>query len=181
MTDFSNEPQNLESRVIYSGVTGEGAQEEVEVVYTEETFVEGDGGGVKESVAGAAQTVGDTASDAAHAVGDAASDAAHTVGDAASSAATAVKEAAPSTQQLKQGISRVGQLAQESPAGLALTGACVGFLAGMLVPTTSVDEKIAPYAEQVVDQARVAGQTAVEQGKQAVQEAAPAVGAALKG
>ena len=51
----------------------------------------------------------------------------------------------------------------------------------MLVPTTSVDEKIAPYAEQVVDQARVAGHTAVEQGKHAVQEAAPAVGAALKG
>ena len=170
MTDFSNEPQNLESRVIYSGVTGDGAQEEVEVVYTEETFVEEDGGGVKESAAGAAQTVGDTASDAAH-----------TVGDAASSAATAVKEAAPSKQQIKQGISRVGQLAQESPAGLALTGACVGFLAGMLVPTTSVDEKIGPFAEQVVDQARVAGHTAVEQGRQAVQEAAPAVGAALKG
>ena len=170
MTDFSNEPQDLESRVIYTGVTGDGVQEEVEVVYTEETIPVDDGDGVRETVAGAAQTVGDTASDAAH-----------TVGDAAAGAATAVKEAAPSRQQIKQGISRVGQLAQESPAGLALTGACVGFLAGMLVPTTKADEKIGPFAEQVVDQARVAGHTAVEQGKQAVQEAAPAVGAALKG
>ncbi len=177
MTDFSNEPQDLESRVIYSGVTGDG-EEHVEVVYTEETVAEG--GGVKDAVSGAASTVGDTVSGAASAVGDTASDAASAVGDAAGGAATAVKEAAPSKQQLKQGVSRVGQLAQESPFGLAITGACVGFLAGMLAPTTTVDEKIAPYAEQVVDKAREAGQTAVEQGKHAVQEAAPAAAAALR-
>ncbi len=175
MTEFSNEPQDLESRVIYSGVTGD---EQVEVVYAESTVDEG--GGVKDAVAGAASTVGDTASDAASAVGGAATGAASAVGDAASGAASAVKEAAPSKQQIKQGVSRVGQLAQESPFGLAITGACVGFLAGMLVPTTSVDEKIGPFAEQVVDQARIAGHTAVEQGKQAVQEAAPAAAAALR-
>jgi len=186
MTDFSNTTPDLESRVVYSGVTAD--DEQVEVVYTETPVDES--GGVKDTVAGAAAAVGDTASDAAHVVGDAASDAAHvvgdaasdaarTVGDAATSAAGAVKEAAPSRQQLKQGVSRVAELAQESPFGLAITGACVGFLTGMLIPTTAVDEKIAPYAEQVVDQARVAGHTVVEQSKQAVQEAAPAVGAAL--
>ena len=164
--EFSNQPQDLESRVIYSGVTGDG-DEQVEVVYTEETVAEG--GGVKDAVAGAAHTVGDTASDAASAVGD-----------AATGAATAVKEAAPSKQQIKQGVNRVGQLAQESPFGLAITGACVGFLTGMLIPTTSVDEKIGPFAEQVVDQARIAGHSAVEQGKHAVQEAAPAAAAALR-
>ena len=162
--EFSNEPQGLESRVIYSGVTTDG-EEHVEV-YAEETVLPEDGvreipaddGGVRETVA----------------------DAAHTVGDAASGAAATVKHAAPGKQQLKQGFNRVGQLAQESPAGLALTGACVGFLAGMLLPTTSVDEKIGPYAEQIVDQARVAGHQAVEQGKHAMQEAAPAAAAALR-
>ena len=178
MTDFPTEPQGLEARVVYSGVTTDG-EEHVDVLYTEEPVPEP--GGVKNAVADAASAVGDRASDAASAVGDAAGGAASAMTGAVSDAAETVKEAAPSRQQLKRGAHRIGELAQDSPLGLALTGACVGFLAGMLLPTTTVDEKIAPYAEQVVDRARDAGHTAVEQGRQAMQKAAPAVGAALRG
>lgn len=168
MTDYQRAPDDLESRLIYPEVI---ADEVPEVVLVEATV--DDGHHLKDDVA-----------DAADAVADKAGDAAHALSDAATHAASAVKEAAPSGAQLKRGVDRVGELAQQSPIGLVLTGACVGFLAGMLLPTTTVDEKIGPYAEQVVDRAREAGHTAVEQGKHAMQEAAPApapaVGAALR-
>jgi len=185
MTDFRYESRNLESRLIYPPPPGEHDALHTVEVHEEE-------GGIKDTVAdaaatvgetasGAASTVGDKAGDAASSIGDATSDAASAVGDAATRAAGTVTDAAPSRQQLKRGANQVAQLAQESPFGLVITGACVGFLTGMLLPTTVVDEKMGPFAEQVVDQARVAGHSAVEQGKHAMQEAAPAVGAALKG
>jgi len=196
MSEHGHDPRDLESRLLYPNAVADdviappdefGAPE---VILVEETHEEGHG--LRQDAADAAASVGETAHDAASAVGGAAQDAASKVGDVAgdaasavsdatTQAASAVKEAAPSKEQVKRGAHRVAQLAQESPFGLAITGACVGFLAGMLVPTTSVDEKIGPYAEQVVDKAREAGHSAVEQGKHAMQEAGPAVGAALRG
>ena len=49
----------------------------------------------------------------------------------------------------------------------------VGFIAGMLVPTTKVeDEKIGPIADQVKEKAKETGQEALERGKEVAGQAA---------
>jgi gas vesicle protein len=64
-------------------------------------------------------------------------------------------------------------VAQENPLGLALGAVGVGFLAGMLIPSTRVeDEKIGPVADQVKDKARETGEEAMERGKDVAQQAA---------
>jgi gas vesicle protein len=64
-------------------------------------------------------------------------------------------------------------LAQENPLGLAIGGVAVGFIAGLLVPTSRVeDEKIGPMADQVKDQLKETGQDAVERGEDVAQQAA---------
>ncbi len=80
-----------------------------------------------------------------------------------------VSDAAPDGQQVK----RAAGVAQENPLGLALGGVAVGFIAGLLVPTSRVeDEKIGPMADQVKDQIKETGQEAVERGKDVAQQAA---------
>ena len=85
-------------------------------------------------------------------------------------------ETAPSGEDVKQGARRAVGVAQENPLGLALGSLAVGFLAGMLIPSTRVeDEKIGPMADQVKDQIKETGQEALEHGKAVASEA---VGAA---
>jgi len=62
---------------------------------------------------------------------------------------------------------------QENPLGLAVGAAAVGFLAGMLIPSTKIeDERIGPMADQVKEQAKQTGHEALEHGKQVAQETA---------
>jgi gas vesicle protein len=62
---------------------------------------------------------------------------------------------------------------KENPLGLAIGGIAVGFLAGMLAPSSRVeDEKLGPMADQVKDQIKETGQEAVERGKDVAQQAA---------
>lgn len=64
-------------------------------------------------------------------------------------------------------------MAQENPLGLAIGAAAVGFVAGMLVPSTQVeDERIGPMADQVKEKAMETGQEAVERGRDVAQQAA---------
>jgi ElaB/YqjD/DUF883 family membrane-anchored ribosome-binding protein len=60
---------------------------------------------------------------------------------------------------------RVGQaagVAQENPLGLAVGAVAAGFLAGMLIPSSRVeDEKLGPMADQVKQQAKETGQEAI--------------------
>ena len=77
----------------------------------------------------------------------------------------------------KEAISnRAGQaagVAQENPLGLAVGAAAVGFVAGMLIPSTRIeDEKIGPMADQVKDKARETGQEALERGKEVARQTA---------
>lgn len=54
-----------------------------------------------------------------------------------------VSDATPSGQDVKQGARKAAGIAQENPLGLALGGVAVGVLAGMLVPSTRIeDEKL---------------------------------------
>ena len=74
---------------------------------------------------------------------------------------------------MKQGAKQAAGVAQENPIGLALAGVAVGFVAGMLVPSTRVeDEKMGALSDQVMDKAKEAGGEAIEHGKQVAQEAA---------
>ena len=73
----------------------------------------------------------------------------------------------------KQGAKQAAGVAQENPLGLAIGAAAVGFVAGMLIPSTSVeDEKVGPLADQVKEKAKETGQEAMERGKQVAGEAA---------
>jgi hypothetical protein len=84
-----------------------------------------------------------------------------------------VSGATPDSGEVKHGARKAAGVAQENPLGLALGALGVGFLAGMLIPSTKVeDEKIGPVADQVKDKARETGQEAMERGKEVAQQAA---------
>ena len=80
---------------------------------------------------------------------------------------------APDPDEVKQGAKRAVGVAQENPLGLAVGSLAVGFVAGMLVPSTRVeDEKIGPMADQLKETVKETGQEALERGKDVAQEAA---------
>jgi gas vesicle protein len=115
----------------------------------------------KESIVGATQSVKDKL------VG-----AGETVGDRVGSAGSTVSDRTPDAEQVKYQARRAVGVAQSNPLGLAIGSVAVGFIAGMLIPTTRVeDEKIGPVADDVKDRARQTGQEALEHGKQVAQEA----------
>jgi gas vesicle protein len=86
-----------------------------------------------------------------------------------------VTGAMPDTQGVKQGARRGVRIAQENPLGLAIGGVAVGFLAGLLVPSTRVeDERLGEVADHVKQTAKDTGQEALERGKRVAQEAGQA-------
>jgi ElaB/YqjD/DUF883 family membrane-anchored ribosome-binding protein len=79
----------------------------------------------------------------------------------------------PDTEQVKGQARKAAGIAQENPLGLAVGAAAAGFLVGMLVPSSRVeDEKLGPMADRVKEQARETGQEALERGKEVAQSAA---------
>jgi ElaB/YqjD/DUF883 family membrane-anchored ribosome-binding protein len=88
-------------------------------------------------------------------------------------AGQSVNDATPDGQQVKQQAKRAKSIAQENPLGLAAGAVAVGLLAGMLIPSTRVeDEKLGPMADDVKERAKQTGQDALEHGKQVAQDAA---------
>jgi gas vesicle protein len=82
-------------------------------------------------------------------------------------------DATPSRGEVKQKTRQAAGLAKENPLGLAIGAAAIGFLAGLAVPSTRVeDEKLGPVADQVKDKVKETGQEALDRGKQVAQEAA---------
>ena len=79
----------------------------------------------------------------------------------------------PDAGDVKHQARRAKSVAQENPLGLAIGSVAVGFIAGMLIPSTRVeDEKLGPVADDVKEKVRETGQEAFEHGKQVAQEAA---------
>jgi hypothetical protein len=79
----------------------------------------------------------------------------------------------PDSGDVKDGARKAAGVAQENPLGLAAGAVAAGFIAGMLVPSTRVEnEKIGPLADEVKDKAKETGQEAMERGKQVAQQAA---------
>jgi hypothetical protein len=82
-------------------------------------------------------------------------------------------EATPSAGEVKDGARKAVGLAEENPLGLAFGALAVGFVAGMLVPSTRVEEeKLGPVADSVKEKALETGQEALEHGKQVAQDVA---------
>jgi gas vesicle protein len=81
--------------------------------------------------------------------------------------------ATPTGEDVKGAGKRAVGVVQENPLGLTIGAAAVGFLAGMLIPSTEVEDKrLGPVADQVKEQARQTGQEALERGRQVAQETA---------
>jgi hypothetical protein len=90
-----------------------------------------------------------------------------------SGAGSSVSDATPDGADVKHGARRAKGMAQENPLGLALGAVALGFVGGLLVPSTRVeDEKIGPMADQVKEKAKETGQEAMERGKEAARQAA---------
>ena len=87
----------------------------------------------------------------------------------------------PDAEQVKGQVRKAAGLAQENPLGLAIGAVAIGFVAGMLIPSTHVeDEKFGSVADDVKDKVKETGQEAVEHGKQVAQDAAQSVQETVK-
>ena len=101
------------------------------------------------------------------------SDTATRAKEAVTGAADRASDATPSRGQVKQTTRRAAGLAKENPLGLAIGATALGFLAGLAVPSTRVeDERLGPVANQVKDKVKETGQEALDRGKQVAQEVA---------
>jgi ElaB/YqjD/DUF883 family membrane-anchored ribosome-binding protein len=101
------------------------------------------------------------------------SDTASRAKEAVTGATDRAGEATPSRGEVRQAGRRAAGIAKENPLGLAIGAAAIGFLAGLVVPSTRVeDERLGPVADQVKEKAKETGQEAVERGRQVAQEVA---------
>jgi len=92
-----------------------------------------------------------------------------------------VSDATPGAGDIRDGAQQAVGIAQENPLGLAIGGVAVGFLVGLALPTTRVeDERLGPIADDVKETVKETGQEALERGKQVAQDAASAAGEAAK-
>jgi gas vesicle protein len=116
----------------------------------------------KESIVGATQSVKEKI------VG-----AGSSVTDSVGSVGGTVSDKTPDADQVKYQARRAVGVAQSNPLGLAIGSVAVGFIAGLLIPSTRVeDEKLGPVADDVKERAKQTGQEALEHGKQVAQDAA---------
>ena len=84
-----------------------------------------------------------------------------------------VADATPSGGEVKHQARRTVGIAQENPLGLVIGAAAIGFVAGMLIPSTRVeDEKIGPVSDQVKAKAAETGHHALDRGKQVASDVA---------
>ncbi|WP_027006549.1 DUF3618 domain-containing protein [Conexibacter woesei] len=102
-------------------------------------------------------------------------------GDRVSAVKDRITGAAPSGGDMQDGAKKAAGIAQENPLGLAIGAVAIGFLAGMLLPSTKMeDDKLGPMADQVKDQIKDTGAEALEHGKAVAGETASAAVDAAK-
>jgi hypothetical protein len=93
--------------------------------------------------------------------------------DSVAGTAGSVGEAAPDRQQVAAKARQAKGMAQENPLGFAIGSIAVGFVAGLLLPASRVeDEKLGQISDQVTDKVKQTGQEALEHGKEVVKETA---------
>jgi hypothetical protein len=93
--------------------------------------------------------------------------------EAVTGATDRANAATPSRGEVRQTTRQAVGLTKENPLGLAIGAVAVGFLAGLAVPSTRVeDEKLGPVADQVKEKVKETGQEAVDRGRQVAQDVA---------
>jgi hypothetical protein len=92
-----------------------------------------------------------------------------------------LSSATPDADEVKRHARRAKSVAMQNPLGLALGSTALGFLAGMLVPTSDLEnEKIGPIADQLKEEVKSTGQEAIERGKEVAEQAQQAATSALQ-
>ena len=115
-------------------------------------------------------------------VGDYVDDKKQAVKDKVTGVKDAVTGTASSAVPSGEKVGRMKDTAERNPFGLAIGAAAVGFLAGMLIPSTQVEnEHLGEVSDRVVDAAKETAGEAVEVGKQIAGEAAETVKESGKG
>ena len=83
-----------------------------------------------------------------------------------------VSGSTPDGEDVKRRVHVARRTAERNPLGLAVGGAAVGFVVGLIVPATRLeDQRMGPVADDVKSTATEMGQEAVERGKEVAQEA----------
>ena len=101
--------------------------------------------------------------------------------DKKDAAISKVTGAMPDTDGVSRGAKKTVGVAKENPLGLAVGGIAVGFLVGLLLPATRVeDERLGEVGDQVRETVKDSGQEALERGKQVAQEAADSAAATAR-
>lgn len=87
-------------------------------------------------------------------------------------ATSAVSDAAPDGRQVRRRLGRLRSEAERNPLGLVAGGAAVGFVAGLITPSTRMeDERIGPMADDVKQAAVETGHEAIDRGMDVAQDA----------
>ena len=106
-------------------------------------------------------------------VGDYVDDKKQAVKDKLTGARDGVTATASKAVPSGEKVGRVKDTAERNPIGLAVGAAAVGFVAGLLIPSTHVEnERMGEMSDRLVDAAKETAGDAVERGKQVAQEAA---------
>ena len=101
------------------------------------------------------------------------SDTATRAKEAVAGTASRAGDATPSSGEVKQRTRQVAGMAKENPLGLAIGAVAIGFLAGLVVPSTRIeDERLGPVADQVKDKVKETGQEALDRGRQVAKDVA---------
>ncbi len=106
-------------------------------------------------------------------VGDYVDEKKQAVKDKVTGARDAVTDTASRAMPSGRTVGRVKDTAERNPVGLAVGAAAIGFVAGVLLPSTRVEnERMGEMSDRVVEAAKETAGDAVERGKQVAQEAA---------
>jgi polyhydroxyalkanoate synthesis regulator phasin len=106
-------------------------------------------------------------------VGDYVDDKKQAVKDTLTGAKDAVTGTASKAVPSGQQVGRLKDTAERNPLGLAVGAAAVGFVAGLMIPSTAVeDERLGDMSDRLVETAKETAGDAVERGKQLAQDVA---------
>lgn len=82
---------------------------------------------------------------------------------------------------VREGAQQAVGIAQENPLGLAVGGIALGFLVGLALPVTRMEnERLGPIADDVKAKAKETGQEALDHGKQVAQDVTQAASETAK-
>jgi hypothetical protein len=106
-------------------------------------------------------------------VGDYVDDKRHAVTGRLAGARDSVVGATQSVLPTGERVGRVKDTAERNPLGLVVGGAALGFLAGILLPSTRIeDERMGDVSDRMVDAVRETAGEAVESGRHVAQDVA---------